>query len=330
MNGAPSSTAVIVLNYNGADVLGDCLRHLLDQDRAPSEIIVVDNCSADRSRQIVREHFPTVRLLELDRNHMFAGGNNIGLQNTECDFVAFLNNDCFAGPGWLSGMLGRMTEGVGAVACSMRMLDRPDLVDSAGGTVDELGHTMDRGFGKPASGFEERCDVFFPCGGAFLLRRSALEGLLLFWEDLDIYGEDADLGWRLWRTGWRVVYEPGATAVHHHSHTLGRTPGKKERLLARNRVMLLRRHLTRKRFGRLLPWLLLWQSARVLKNLALLRPVLAWALLSGMTAGLLRPVEKLRLRRNAASVLGRFLPEESPGGGVSGFVRRRARRALLL
>jgi GT2 family glycosyltransferase len=227
-------------------------------------------------------------------------------------------------------MLEAMTDGVGAVACSMRMLDRPDLMDSAGGTIDELGHTMDRGFGRPASGYEERCDVLFPCGGAFLLRRSALEGRPLFWEDLDIYGEDADLGWRLWRTGWSVVYEPGATTVHHHSHTLGKTPGKKEHLLARNRVMLLRRHLGRNRIRRLLPWLMLWQFARVLKNLLLLRPALAWALLSGMTAGLFRPVERLRLPRDAASALRAFLPEDQPGGGLSGFVRRRARRALLL
>ena len=327
--GSSPPVSVVVLNYNGEDVLAACLDSLVGQERPGDELIVVDNCSTDGSRELVTDRFPSVRLIPLDRNRMYAGGNNLGFRAARNDLVAFLNNDCVASPGWLAGGAGAFRPGVGAVACSMRKYDDPALMDSAGGSIDGLCHTLDRGVGMDASLYDEPCEVLYPCGGAFFLRREALPGMDPFWEDLRIYAEDTDLGWRLWRSGWRVIYEPSSVVLHHHSHTLGRTPSRREYLLTRNRLMILRRHLRSSTLRAILPWLLLWQMLRVSRAALTLRPSLAGALLRGSIAGVTGSVERLAMAYPAEAALRRFLPSSSRERGPRCLLERRVRSALL-
>lgn len=98
--------AVIVVNFNGADFLGECLESLLQQRTSGLEldIVVVDNNSTDGSQALMQESFAGVRLILSDRNLGFAGGVNLGIAATAGEFVVLVNNDAVAEPGFLEAV----------------------------------------------------------------------------------------------------------------------------------------------------------------------------------------------------------------------------------
>lgn len=111
---------VVIVNYNGAHLLPACLQALARQEGAPSfETIVVDNASADGSRELLARDFPWVRVIASDDNLGFAGGNNLALHTVRTPFAVLLNNDATPEPGWLAALLGAFEEpdaqGIGIV-----------------------------------------------------------------------------------------------------------------------------------------------------------------------------------------------------------------------
>lgn len=99
--------AVIILNYNGRRFLSMCLQAVAATDYPADalEIIVVDNASQDDSVARLHENFPHVRVLALQRNLGFAGGNNAGIRATDAPYVVLLNNDTAVDPGWLKPLV---------------------------------------------------------------------------------------------------------------------------------------------------------------------------------------------------------------------------------
>lgn len=299
--------AAIIPNFNGKEMLGRCLASLQAQVPALAEIVVVDNGSCDGSCDMIRADFPGIKLIALDTNTGFAAANNVAASSTDCEFLLLVNNDCVAQEGWLAALLGAMGDDVGAVTSSMRNVKDRTLLDSAGGAIDDMGFSWDRGLGQPASHFTSREEVLFPCGGATLLRRSALEEpSAIFWDRLFMYLEDVDLGMRLWSRGWKVVFEPSAITLHEHSATGSRFPVMKETACVRNRLLVLRRHLPAKKLSRLMPLLVLWQVFWACSALIRFRLVVFRAVVAGTFQGLLGgPVEKYS-RPTADKLIKRF------------------------
>src|SRR5947207_12032942 len=93
--------SVIVVNWNGKALLADCLNSLRSQTFSDFEVIVVDNGSADGSAQFVETAFPEFRLIKLNENRGFAGGNNAGIRESRGEWIALINNDAAAQPDWL-------------------------------------------------------------------------------------------------------------------------------------------------------------------------------------------------------------------------------------
>ena len=93
-----ASVTVIVLNWNGKVLLEDCLGTLEKVEYNNYNVLVVDNGSSDDSVEFVQSQFPRVEVLQLDQNHGFAKGNNLGFEyaiKNGAEFVIFLNNDTF-------------------------------------------------------------------------------------------------------------------------------------------------------------------------------------------------------------------------------------------
>src|SRR5215472_3673679 len=106
MNSTPLTT-VIIVNYNGAHLLPDCL-HALDRQRADAAAfatVVVDNASSDGSCELLARDFPWVNVIESPRNLGFAGGNNLALRAVTTPYAVLLNNDAAPEPGWLRNLL---------------------------------------------------------------------------------------------------------------------------------------------------------------------------------------------------------------------------------
>jgi GT2 family glycosyltransferase len=194
-----------------------------------AEVIVVDNAGSDRA---VAEQFG-VRLVEPGRNLGFARGCNCGAAEATRDVLVFLNPDTIVDP----GALGRLVEtlqdrSIGIAMARLRLLDRPDLLNSAGTVLHVSGLAWAGRYGEPAETLREVEDVAAPSGAAMAIRRDLFRELGGFTDELFMYLEDTELGWRAHLHGLRVVVEPGADV--YHDYEFGRNPGKVE-LLERNR-----------------------------------------------------------------------------------------------
>ncbi len=309
------TTSIIIPNYNGIKILRDCLVSLLEHDRKPDQIVVVDNGSCDGSAEIVRKEFPLITLVSLRNNTGFTGANNAGMEASTGELLVLLNNDCIVEPGWLCNLEKRMEDpSIAAVTSSMRNINDVNTMDSAGGEIDWMGFSRDIGKGMPASRYTESMDIPFPCGGAAMIRRSALPNpSKLFWDKLFLYQEDLDLGFELNRTGWRIVYEPAAVVRHMHSATSVRGSFLKESYCIRNRLLVMRKHFGGKAFAELAPLIRKWQNLWFLSSFFKGRITLAKAILKGTKDGFAIPVKAFTAEIPVKEVFKRFAVQGQAG-----------------
>lgn len=216
--------SVIIPNWNGTTLLPGCLNSLRTQTHPDYEVILVDNASTDDSVEMIRREYPEVRVLELARNLGLTGGVNAGIAIARGEIIALLNNDAEASPAWLTELeaaLARHPE-AGSVASKMLLYDHPKTINSAGDFYRTDGIPGNRGVWQQDDGeFDQEDLVFGGCGGAVAYRRTMLEQIGLFDEDLFMYCEDVDLSWRAQLAGWGCVYAPLAVVHHRLSATGG-------------------------------------------------------------------------------------------------------------
>lgn len=222
MNSLPLAS-VIVLNYNGKHFLEICLASLQEQTYPNFEVILVDNGSTDGSVEYVKEHFPSVQVIENPENYGFAKGNNIGMEAAKGEYTLTLNNDTRADPPWIAELVktAESDPSIGMCASKMLFMDRPDTINSAGINVSRSGACWDRGLYEPASHYAEPDEVFGPCAGAALYRREMLDEVGLFDEDFFAFMEDVDLAFRGRMAGWKCMYVPTAKVYHVRGGTGG-------------------------------------------------------------------------------------------------------------
>jgi GT2 family glycosyltransferase len=260
--------AVVIVNWDGLHHLQGCLPALFAQTFTDFEVVLVDNGSSDGSVEWVEARFPQVRLIRNEANVGFAMANNQAIRATRTEFIATLNNDTRVEPGWLAALVAaaESASSVGMVASKMLFADRPGMINSAGIALDPVGIAWDRlGGNTDDPGEKDPVEVFGPCAGAALYRRTMLDQIGLFDEDFFAYMEDVDLAWRARLAGWRCLYAPVARVTHVHSATGVEGSPFKSRLLGRNKVWLIAKNY--QPTGRLLahlPLILLYDLAAVL------------------------------------------------------------------
>ena len=94
--------SVVILNWNGCDMLRTFLPSVVRYSKGEGvEVCVADNGSTDASVEMLRQDFPSVRVILLDQNHGFADGYNLALQQVEADYVVLLNSDVEVTEHWL-------------------------------------------------------------------------------------------------------------------------------------------------------------------------------------------------------------------------------------
>lgn len=243
-----SLISVVVVNWNGRRYLRDCLIALNAQTYPRREVILVDNASTDGSAEYVAAEFPEVHLIRMETNAGFAAANNLGFHAAQGEFIATLNNDTQADPDWLSELIKGMcsVDRVGMCASKMLFADSPEVINSAGVSMDIAGFAWDREGGRQDTEDEDRpLEVFGPCAGAALYSRSLLEAVGGFDEDYFIYLEDVDMAWRARWLGWRCLYVPTAKVWHIHSAAMIDGSPLKNYLLGRNKVWTLFKNLPR-------------------------------------------------------------------------------------
>lgn len=228
--------SVVLVSYNSARWLAECLDALAAQTYPARELIVVDNASTDDSARLLAQQFPHLRLIVNRVNVGFAAGTNLGIRLAQGAAVATLNPDTRVEPDYLERLAAPLADPrVGASAPLMLSMENPGRVDAAGIRIDPLGFAWNRGAGQAARAFQTPGRVFGACGGAALYRRAMLDEVGLFDEDFFAFYEDADLAWRAHRAGWQTQFVPGARVYHAHGASFGRVSPRKTYLLSRNR-----------------------------------------------------------------------------------------------
>ena len=95
--------SVILLNWNGRKLLEKFLPSVVAHTPSDvAEVVVADNGSTDDSVAMLRERFPGVRLILLDRNYGFAEGSNRPIEQTPAESTVLLNTDVEVTPAWLT------------------------------------------------------------------------------------------------------------------------------------------------------------------------------------------------------------------------------------
>ncbi len=237
------TVSVVIVNWNGRHLLGECLDSLLAQSVGVIEIILVDNGSRDGSAEYVQERYHDVRVVSLPENIGFAGGNNAGIRAASGKYIALLNNDTKVDPNWLTNLLKEAEASpaiVGMWASKILSYDNPGIIDNVGLLLypDGLG----RGKGRlEADGgqYDERNEAFFPSGCAGLYRREMLEEIGLFDDEFFAYADDVDLGLRARLAGWQCIYVPSAKVYHKYSASSSAHSPFKAFLVERNRIWVL-------------------------------------------------------------------------------------------
>ena len=230
--------SIIIVNWNGAHHLPECLQSLAAQTYNNFETIIVDNASTDGSPELIMTCYPTIRLIRLATNTGFATGNNKGFEQANGEYIVVLNNDTRAEPDWLARMVAVAEENpeVGMVGCRTCAYGDRDIVDTIGGRICRDG--MSRGAYRSQSfaklGLNPVVEGLYPSGCAALYRRAMLDETGFFDDDFFAYAEDTDLGLRGRLAGWRTLIATGAVVHHKYSGTGGVFSPLKLYLVERN------------------------------------------------------------------------------------------------
>lgn len=230
--------SIIIVNYNGRRYLDACLDSLREGRELGYEVIVVDNASGDGSADHVAARYPQVRLIRSETNLGFGAGNNLGARCARGDYLAFLNPDTEAEPGWLEALISALEQDAqaGLATALVVLMDEPDRVNTCGNDMHLTGLTLCRGMGAHRAAFSKTAEVSAVSGAAFAIRRDLFQALGGFDESFFLYVEDSDLSLRARLAGYRLLAVPEAAIRHDYRLQFG---PQKAFYQERNRTLML-------------------------------------------------------------------------------------------
>ncbi|MEY4745010.1 MAG: hypothetical protein RL272_955 [Candidatus Parcubacteria bacterium] len=240
--------AVIVVTYNSSRFVDGCFGSLERMDRGglDTAFIAVDNGSTDDTVERLQA-YPWVDAVVASRNLGFAGGNNLAIRHAleaGADYVYLLNHDTVVTPSFLTEAVkaAEADEKIGAAQSLLLLHPDTDLINSTGNAIHFLGFGYCLDYRRRYADWRHAGlkEIAYPSGAGVLLRAAALRETGLLDEELFLYHEDLDLGWRLRLAGWAVVLAPHS--VVHHKYEFARSISKYY-YMERNRYVVLLKNL---------------------------------------------------------------------------------------
>jgi GT2 family glycosyltransferase len=290
------TTAIVLLNWNSAEMTAECMQSLLKMTADSHEIIVVDNGSQDGSVEYLRGQFPEITIVPQERNLGFAAGCNVGTKlalEKRVEFVLLLNNDTVVDPEFLTELRRVAEEHPEAAVISPKIYfwDMPNRLWWAGGVFSLwTGIAKHRGRKDVDRGqFDRNASIDWATGCAALIRSAMFEKIGLFDESFFAYSEDLDLSLRIKKAGYEIWYAPKARLWHKEGFVCRKNVGEYLRkfLSTRNLLFVMRRH------ARSIQWLtflpnFIFRHVAFYFALSLLRGDYrsAWAVMQGIWASL--------------------------------------------
>ena len=220
---SPEDVSVVVVTYNALPWLERCLESVCGV-----ETVVVDNGSSDGTVALVRERFPEARVVEQE-NRGLAAGWNAGLERTSGRYVLFLNSDAWLADGALERLVefadsqpdaavvgprlrfpdGRLQRSVRGFPTLWRLATEYFFLRKLAPRSRVLNSFYGGGFDH-----DEVREADFLRGACLLVRRAAVDDVGAADESFFLFSEEVDWCYRFRRSGWKVLFFPGAEAFH--------------------------------------------------------------------------------------------------------------------
>lgn len=236
MNSAMLDVTVVVVGYNDRESFPACVAALA-ADPAPARIVIIDNASTDGTPDIfdsLEALDPRVETIVNADNVGYAGAVDGVLPSTATGYLAVLNADSVPSIGWLTPQIAYLdSHPQFAASCPSVMLAGSDALNAAGLDIHVSGLGFNRRLHDPADSAEAQpVEVPGLQGGAFVVRRDALEACGGWYAGGFLYHEDVELSWTLRLLGYRIAFVPTPRVDHHYALTMS---PEKLYLLERNR-----------------------------------------------------------------------------------------------
>lgn len=246
-------TAIVILNYNGADYLQKFLPSVIEYS-TEAEIIVADNGSTDESLLVMHTQFPNVKVIPLDANYGYCGGYNRALKQVTADYYVLLNSDIAVTKQWITPLIRLLDSNKHIAAVQPKILSyhNPAVFEyagAAGGFIDALGYPFCRGrifdYVETDHGqYNDEIPVFWATGACLMIRSTVYHQFEGLDEDFFAHMEEIDLCWKIHRTNNLVYYCGLSTIFHVGAGTLGYNNPRKTYLNFRNGLALIIKHFS--------------------------------------------------------------------------------------
>ena len=252
--------SVVILNWNGAEMMRRYLPSVVQHtDGEDIEVVVADNGSTDESLRVLREEFPSVRVIILDKNYGFAEGYNRAIAQIDSEYTVLLNSDVEVTTGWLNPLLSYMDSHPQTAACQPKILSwtskeageqpvRFEHAGAAGGMMDALGYPFCRGrvMSKVETDdgqYDSIVPVFWTSGAAMCVRTAVYQETGGLDASFFAHMEEIDLCWRMQCRGYELVCVPQSVVYHLGGGSLNYESPRKTYLNFRNNLLMLYKNL---------------------------------------------------------------------------------------
>lgn len=256
--------AVVILNYNGKKYLKEFLPSVLRSTYPYYKVYVADNGSTDDSLIFLKNHFPQVRRIDLEKNYGFAEGYNRALQHIKADYYVLLNSDVEVEADWIEPVIELMERDRTIAACQPKILTYHrkthfEYAGASGGWIDKWGYPFCRGrifsvVEKDEGQYDDTREIFWASGAALFIRPNLFHEIGGFDGDHFAHLEEIDLCWRIKRAGYKVMVRPSSVVYHVGGGTLNYNTPRKAYLNFRNSLYTLVKNEEKSRLFWLIPW----------------------------------------------------------------------------
>ena len=246
-------TAIVILNWNGVKMLTRFLPNVLDYSRGEAVVYVADNASTDNSLEVLKMHFPEVRLIVLDKNWGFAEGYNRALKQIDAEYYVLLNSDVEVSHHWLTPLVEFMENHPEAAACQPKLLsernrDAFEYAGACGGYIDRYGYPFCRGrmLGTVETDngqYDYETEILWATGACMMVRSADFWAVGGFDPRFFAHCEEIDLCWRLRLIGKKIHCIPDSSVYHIGGGTLPKNNPMKTYLNFRNNLTMLYKNL---------------------------------------------------------------------------------------
>lgn len=242
--------SIVIVAYGSERHIRQCLESIFKQDFHSYEIIVIDNASRDRTREIIDEYKTMVRIKNNDKNFGFSEGVNMGISMSGGEYILTLNPDVTLENNFLSEVnnnINRFGRDIGMLGVKILKANSERLIDSTGLVLSRFFRFFDRGSGEKDTGqYDKNIDILGPCAAAAIYKRSMLEDVRIdgeyFDKDFFYLIEDFDIALRARKKGWKGTYLPNAVCYHERNGS-GMAYKYRQYYAFRNRYFLIMKNI---------------------------------------------------------------------------------------